>query len=408
MHIGIEKMNLYAGSLVLDIEDLARARKMDPEQIKERAMVHKKAQNVDYEDVITLAVNAANPIITERDKDEIELCIFATESGLDYCKSNSTYVCKYLGLKPNVRNFEIKNACYATTCALQMAASWIGSQVSPGKKALVVSSDVNYSLKERPNEEIPAVGAVAMLVSDSPRVVELEMGKTGHYSFECTDYMRPTRTVDILKGEESVYAYLDCVEGAWDHYRLKAVGADSPGYFKRLIYHCPSGGLVKIAHGMLVKEAVPDMSRKQVQQDFEERVSKSFLMTNEIGHTYSSSVYMCLISLLLKDNDIKTGDRIGVFSYGSGCCSEFFSVVILPEAREYVKTLGLEAYFRSRYRISVAQYDTLTEKRMAHACEPTYETEIDYPEGWYEKNYHGKKLLIFKGTEDYVRKYEWS
>jgi 3-hydroxy-3-methylglutaryl CoA synthase len=146
-----------------------------------------------------------------------------------------------------------------------------------------------------------------MLISDNPRIVEFELGKTGHYTFECNDYLRPSTTVDVLDGEVSVYTYLDCVEGAWDHYRLKVEGADSPDYFQRLIYHCPSGGLVKIAHGMLLKDTIPGISKKEVRQDFQDRVSKSFLMTNEIGHTYSSSVYMCLMSLLLKDDGIKAG-----------------------------------------------------------------------------------------------------
>ena len=51
-------------------------------------MLDSKSQLVDYEDVITMAVNAAKPIITEEDKKDIELCIFATESGLDFCKTN--------------------------------------------------------------------------------------------------------------------------------------------------------------------------------------------------------------------------------------------------------------------------------------------------------------------------------
>ncbi len=80
MGIGIEKINLYAGSLVLDIEKLAKARNRDVDFFKNDLMIEQKSQNVDYEDVITMAVNAAKPIISEQDKKDIELCIFATES----------------------------------------------------------------------------------------------------------------------------------------------------------------------------------------------------------------------------------------------------------------------------------------------------------------------------------------
>jgi hydroxymethylglutaryl-CoA synthase len=409
MKIGIEKINMNSGSLVLDVEELALARNKDPKYIKEQLMIHKKSQNVDFEDVITLAVNAAKAIISEKDKEDIEMCIFATESGLDYCKSNSTYVCRYLGLKANVRNFEIKNACYATTCAVQMAISWVASQVSPGKKVLVVSSDVDYAAVGRPTEEGPAVGAVAMLISDQPKIVAFELGKNGHYTFECTDYARPTSTIDVLSGEESVYAYLECVDGAWNHYRQK-IGSniDPRTYFKRMIYHTPVGGVVKIAHRNLLKTHDPSMKKKETEIDFKARVEKSFFMSKEVGHTYSSSIYMCLLSLLLEDQEVKEGDRLAFFSYGSGCCAEFFSAIILPEAREIIKGLKLHEYLQSRYKLTVEEFDYLAGKRMSVSDQPSFETQIDYPAGWYDKYYKGKGLLTFRGRENFIRKYEWS
>ena len=71
MGIGIEKLNIYAGSLVLDIEKLAIARDRDVKFFKEELMLDSKSQNVDYEDVITMAVDAAKPIITKEDIEDI-------------------------------------------------------------------------------------------------------------------------------------------------------------------------------------------------------------------------------------------------------------------------------------------------------------------------------------------------
>ena len=408
MPVGIEKLNIYAGSLVLDVEDLAKARNKDATYIKECLGLHKKAQNVDYEDVITLAVNAIKPIITDQDREDIELCIFATESGLDYCKSNSTYVCRYLDLKPNVRNFEIKNACYATTCAVQMAISWVASGVAPGKKALIVSSDVNYDIVGRSGEEGPAVGSVAMLISDTPKIVAFELGKNGYHTFECSDYARPTRTQDILNGEESVYAYLECVDGAWEHYKQNAGEPITDEHFQRMVYHTPIFGLVRIAHGNVLKTEHPGIRKKDIKADFDTRVGHSFLITREIGHTYSSSVYMCLISLLLEDPDLQTNDRIGLFSYGSGCCAEFFSVTVLSGAQEYVQRLGLKDYLASRYPLRVDEYDQLSEMRFSRTENPSFDANLTVPAGWYDQFYKGKGRLILKGTTNFVRKYEWS
>ncbi|MCP4602853.1 MAG: hydroxymethylglutaryl-CoA synthase family protein [Proteobacteria bacterium] len=409
MGIGIEKINLYAGSLVLDIEDLARDRNRDIDYFKNELMIDKKSQLVDYEDVITMAINAAKPIISEQDKQDIELCIFATESGLDYCKTNSTYVCKYLGLKSEVRNFEIKNACYAATGAIQMAISWIASGVAPGKKALIVSSDINYDHQGRSGEEVPAVGAVAIVVSDQPKVIEYETEKAGYFTFECTDYARPTATYDIINSQESLYAYLDCFEGAWAHYKSKIIGEiDLNTYFKRIIYHTPFGGLVKMAHSRILRDMYEGIKKKEILANFEEKVGSSLKIPRAVGNTYSSTVYTCLMGLILEDEGLNPGDRIGIYSYGSGSCAEFYSAILLPEAKEYIRSIGIDEHLNKRYELTIEEFDNLSKKRSSHADKETYDTDMNYPNGWYDKYYRGKNLLVFKGVKDFIRKYEWS
>ncbi len=52
-----------------------------------------------FEDPITFAVNAAKPIIdslSEEERNQIEMVITCTESGIDFGKSISTYVHDYL------------------------------------------------------------------------------------------------------------------------------------------------------------------------------------------------------------------------------------------------------------------------------------------------------------------------
>ena len=409
MGIGIEKINVYAGSLVLDIEKLAVARNRDVNYFKNDLLIDKKSQLVDYEDVITMAVNAAKPIISEQDKEDIELCIFATESGLDYCKTNSSYVCHYLGLKPQVRNFEIKNACYAATCAVQMAIGWIASGVAPGKKALIVSSDINYDHEGRSGEEVPAVGAVAMIISDTPKVVEYELGKNGYFTFECTDYARPTATYDIINPQESLYAYLDCFDGAWEHYKSKVEGNfDLDTYFKRIIYHTPFGGLVKMAHTHMLKDMYEGIKKKEIAAHFEERVGKSLKIPKAVGNTYSSTVYTCLMGIILEDDGLLPGDRLGIYSYGSGSCAEFYSAIVLPGAKEYLQSLDVDGHLNARYDLNIEEFDALARMRSSHAEKPTFDTDLEYPKGWYDKYYKGKKLLTFRGAKDWIRKYEWS
>ena len=285
---------------------------------------------------------------------------------------------------------------------------WIAS-VAPGKKALVVSSDINYDHEGRRGEEVPAIGAAAILISANPKIVEYELGKNGYYTFECTDYARPTATYDIINGEESLYAYLDCADGAWEHYK-KVVGGnlDFNTYFKRVVYHTPFGGLVKLAHGNILKENYPGIKRSEIAKNFEEKVLKSFKIPRLVGNTYSSTVYTSLVSLLLDDDELKAGDRIGLYSYGSGSCAEFYSAIVLPEATKIVKSLGINEHLKARRELTVEEFDHLSKLESSHADKPTFDTDLTYPNAWYDKYYKGKGLLIFRGTKDFIRKYEWS
>lgn len=409
MSIGIEKINLYAGNLVLNIEQLTKARNRDLNYLKNDLMIDEKAVLTDYEDAVTMAVNSAKPFITDEDRDKIELCIFATESGTDFCKANSTYVCKYLGLKPQVRNYEVKNACYAATIAVQSAVNWIKSGLGKGKKALIVSSDTIYNGNQRIGEEVPAPASVAMIISENPQIVEFETGKAGYYGFECMDYARPTTTYDVINSQESLFAYLECLEGAFEHYKsVVNEDIDIKTYFKRIVYHTPFGGLVKVGHKNLLKSQYPEMKKREINENFEKMVSKSLYLSRFIGNTYSSNLYVALLSLIMEDENLNAGDRIGLYSYGSGSCAEFYSVILLPEAKKYIDSLKIKEAMKERYELSIEDFDYLTHIRDSYADKPTFQTDFSKPKGWFDKHYKGKGLLIFKGREDFRRNYEWS
>ena len=66
-------------------------------------------------------------------------------------------------------------------------------------------------------------------------------------------------------------------------------------------------------------------------------------MAREIGHTYSSSVYMCLISLLLEDPDIqaKIKDMMddGVEIWACRACADNYGV------SEELEAMGINVIF---------------------------------------------------------------
>ncbi len=66
-----------------------------------------------------------------------------------------------------------------------------------------------------PGEPTQGAGAVALLVSDKPRLLALEAG-SGVYANDVMDFWRPLYSKDALvDGHYSVQCYLDALEGAY-------------------------------------------------------------------------------------------------------------------------------------------------------------------------------------------------
>src|SRR5438270_1415942 len=150
--VGIEAINVFAGSACVNVDKLARHRNLDVARFA-NLLMKQKTVPLPYEDPVTFGVNAARPLIdamSPDEKDQIEMVITCTESAFDFGKSVSTYFHKLLGLNRNCRLFEMKNACYCGIAGLQMAVNFVLSQVSPGGKVLVIATDiVRFMLAER-------------------------------------------------------------------------------------------------------------------------------------------------------------------------------------------------------------------------------------------------------------------
>ncbi|HEX7414318.1 MAG TPA: hydroxymethylglutaryl-CoA synthase, partial [Bacteroidia bacterium] len=92
MKYGIEKIRVYPTALKLNLEELAVARGYDVAHMKKELMVVERGVNPPWEDTVTMAVNAAKPMLTQEDIDSIGLLIVATETGLDGEKALSSWV----------------------------------------------------------------------------------------------------------------------------------------------------------------------------------------------------------------------------------------------------------------------------------------------------------------------------
>src|ERR1041385_5042651 len=365
--VGIESMNVFGGTAFVDVEELARHRGMDTARFH-NLLMKQKAVALPNEDPITFAANAAKPLVdalSPAERDRIEMLITCSESGIDFGKSMSTYVHQVLGLNRNCRLFELKQACYAGTAGFQMACNFVLAQTSPGAKALVVSTDISRFIvgdgvdprsQEWSYSELSAgAGAVAMLVGESPSVFEIDPGANGYYGYEVMDTCRPLPDSDAGDADLSLLSYLACCEQAFLEYQRRVDGADFRETFHHLVFHTPFGGMVKGAHRNMMRK-LAGASAAVIEDDFQRRVLPGLANCQRVGNIMGGTIFLALAGLL-DAVDLPVARRVGCFSYGSGCCSEFSSGVIAPAGQRRQRALGIAAALDARHRLSIDEYE---------------------------------------------------
>ncbi|KIC00730.1 3-hydroxy-3-methylglutaryl-ACP synthase [Flavobacterium sp. JRM] len=414
MRAGIEAINIYCGSAVINVVELAKHRQLNIDRF-ENLLMKEKTVPMPYEDPISNGVNAAKPILdalTEEEIESIDMLISCSESGIDFGKSMSTYMHDYLKLSRNCRLFELKNACYSGTAGLQMAVNFILSGTAPGRKVLVIATDImRMSTVEGAAMEMSFVepssgsGAVAMLISDKPKIFEIDKGASGYYGYEVMDTCRPVPDKEAGDSDLSLLSYLDCCENSFKEYQKRVEDADYQDSFQYLVFHTPFGGMVKGAHRTNMrkfKKAKPD----QIERDFQERVAPSLEYCQRVGNIMGATTYLALVSMIEKGN-FETPKRVGIFSYGSGCCSEFFSGIIHPESQALISSLAIEEHLDERVVLSMEEYEN-TFGVNSEIKFGTRDFKIDtslFPKPFSKVK--GKKKLIFSEIKNYHRIYEW-
>ena len=132
MKVGIDKLKLYSSHYYLDLKSLADERGIDVDKFYKGLGQEQMAVPAPDEDVVTLGANAAASLADSGDLDNVDLLLFATESGIDQSKSAGIFVHRLLNLSERCRTVELKQACYSGTAAVQMALNYVSR--NPTKK----------------------------------------------------------------------------------------------------------------------------------------------------------------------------------------------------------------------------------------------------------------------------------
>lgn len=408
--VGIERLSVYAGSAAIDVRDIFVSRALNLQRF-DNLMMRRKSVALPWEDPVTHAVNAAKPLcddLEERERRRIEMIIVATESGVDFGKSLSTYVHRYLGLHRRCRLFELKQACYGATAALTLAASYVVANADTDPKVLIIAADVARAADQVTYAEpSQGSGAVAFLVGGSPEILELDFGASGIFGYEVMDTCRPSYVLETGDPDLSLFSYLDCLERCFEGYAERVDGVDVMKTFAALAFHTPFAGMVRGAHRKLLRK-LSTSDHEAIERDFSRRVAPGLEYCMQVGNLYSASLYLALASLI-DNTKLDVQQRVGLFSYGSGCSSEFFSGIVGPASQALMARMGTRAKLEQRYALKIEEYDAILSRvRALPFGVPNLDVDRSGLAALYERSFAGRGLLVLENIREYQRNYAWS
>ena len=278
------------------------------------------------------------------------MIIVGTESGVDQSKASSVFIHGLLDIQPFVRAIEVKEACYGATAALDFAKNHVMN--NPESRVLVIASDIaKYGIKAS-GESTQGAGSCAMLITSNPRILELNNDNVC-LTRDVMDFWRPNYSqYAFVEGKFSTEQYLGCLTTTWDKYLEKNNKQLSD--FDAICLHLPYPKLGLKGLKTLLETEADDA----IKEKLSERFNESILYSQRVGNIYTGSLFLGLLSLLENSTNLNPGDKIALYSYGSGAVAEIFSMTLVPGYEKQLKQNRFDE-FNSRTRISIEEYEEM-------------------------------------------------
>jgi len=200
--VGIDALGFALPRLVLPMQVFAEGRGMEFEKLRFGLGLEAMAVPDADEDCVTLAAQAAWQLLEQHGiaPHELGRIYLGTESAVDAAKPSATYVHGLLEARfaavhgprslAHCDALDMTFACAGGVDALLNSADWV--RAGRGRKALVIAADVAKYAPHSPGEYTQGGGAVAMLVTEDPRILVLD-DAVGVSVESASDFFKPRR-----------------------------------------------------------------------------------------------------------------------------------------------------------------------------------------------------------------------
>lgn len=418
MTFGIEAAGYYVPSLYLEIKDLAEKRGIEPAKLEKGLGLHKMGFPDVHEDAATFAAEALLKLLKDHhlNPKDIARIYLGTESALDAAKPTASYA---MQMVEKVLEKEFGERCFRNCDVVDMTFACIGAvdalhnsldfvRVNPDRKAVVIASDyAKYELASS-GEYTQGGGAVALLVSSKPDLLEIE-NNWGIATESVFDFFKPRRPYSkedlnaapdtfpdkieiftdepVFDGQYSNQCYQDRIREAYQHYK-EITGRDKPYEdWRYLIFHLPYAfhgkrvftEIYSLENGLpyQTSEEQKAVAKSEGYLNFiNEKIEKSQRASSEIGNMYTASIFMALLSAIqasYDEGEELTGREIGFLGYGSGSKSKVFAGKISENWKTAVSKWNLFENLKNRIAIDFETYEKLHRKQLDHSVNSNYQ-----------------------------------
>ena len=430
--VGIDALGFALPRLVLPMQVFAEGRGMEFEKLRFGLGLEDMAVPDADEDCVTLAAQAAWSVLEQHGlaPHEIGRIYLGTESAVDAAKPSATYVHGLLEARfaaeygpralAHCDALDMTFACSGGVDALLNSADWV--RAGRGRKALVIAADVAKYAPHSPGEYTQGAGAVALLVTEDPRILVLD-DAVGVSVESAADFFKPRRRFSkdelaaavggrtesgsehpfwatpeavveqylefpVFDGPYSNDCYVGRVREALGRYEAES-GLRAMNDWFGMCFHLPyafqgrrmwpeialdlyadQGLLAQVEAEAGVTEAEAG-GRKALAKAWSksaaykayvaEKIGPGEAASMRVGNMYTASIFMGLVSALLGYADRRDlgGKRLGFLSYGSGSKSKVFSGVLRANFAAQLRGIDLESALDQRRSLTFAEYEAL-------------------------------------------------
>ncbi|XP_015593677.1 hydroxymethylglutaryl-CoA synthase 1 [Cephus cinctus] len=434
--IGIKALEIYFPAQYVDQVDLEKFDGVAAGKYTVGLGQSKMGFCNDREDINSLCLTVLQRLLDRNNikPEDVGRLEVGTETILDKSKSVKTVLMQLfepLGCT-DIEGVDSTNACYGGTAALFNTIAWVESSSWDGRLAIVVAADnaVYASGNARPTG---GAGAIAMAIGPNAPLV-FDQGIRASCMRHTYDFYKPDLRSEypVVDGKLSIQCYFGALDECYRRYCLKTE-KKHPGEtvslntFDALLFHSPYGKLVQKSFARLafvdflntpkekISEELSDLKKfhdakleetyfdRDIEKafinlsktQFAEKTQPSLFVSNLVGNMYTPSVYSGLVSLLInKPIDQLAGNKVGIFSYGSGFASSMYSLTITKDIspgsalQKMISTLSyVKPQLESRERVTPDEYTRILELREKNChtvpYEPSANIEKMFPGTFY-------------------------